>query len=331
MIPLSILDLSPITVGSTPAESLAPSRDLAQHADRWGYNRYWLAEHHNMTGIASAATSVVICHIAGATERIRVGAGGIMLPNHAPLVIAEQFGTLESLFPGRIDLGLGRAPGTDQRTAHALRRHLAGSDESFPHDVLELQHYFKPAAPDQAVRAVPGAGLEVPLWLLGSSTYSAELAAHLGLPFAFASHFAPRMLMRAIDVYRSRFKPSEVLDEPYVMVGANVVAADTNEEAEYLLSSARKRFANMARGVRGQLEAPSRDIEKEFGPGELGYADEALSCSAVGDPAAVRAGLEHIRAETGADELILAGQIFDHQARLRSYEIAAEVWGLKAA
>ena len=331
MIPLSILDLAPITVGSTPAQSLANTRDLAQHAERWGYHRYWLAEHHNMAGIASAATSVVIGHVAAATSRIRVGAGGIMLPNHAPLVIAEQFGTLECLFPGRIDLGLGRAPGTDQLTARALRRHLAGSDDSFPNDVLELQHYFQPAAPDQAVRAVPGAGLEVPLWLLGSSTYSAELAAHLGLPFAFASQFAPRLLMRAIEIYRSRFQPSAALEKPYVMVGAGLFAADTDDEARLLMSSARARFANMARGVRGPLEAPSRDLERDFGPEELGYADEALSCSAVGDPAAVRAGLQHIQAETGADELILAGLIFDHRARLRSYEIAAEVWGLKAA
>jgi luciferase family oxidoreductase group 1 len=281
-IPLSVLDLAPVTAGSTPADALRNTRELAQLADRCGYTRYWLAEHHNMTGIASAATAVVIAHIAGATRRIRVGAGGIMLPNHAPLVIAEQFGTLESLFPGRIDLGLGRAPGTDQTTARALRRNLAGSDDQFPQDVLELQSYFQPASPGQAVRAVPGEGLQVPLWLLGSSLYGAELAAHLGLPFAFASHFAPRFLFEAIELYRSRFRPSAQLDKPWFAVAANAIAADTDARRERLLRSLRLRFAAMARGVRGQLQAPEAFIEADWSPAELAFAEQSLACSAVG-------------------------------------------------
>lgn len=327
-VPLSVLDLAPITLGSTAADALRNTRALAQLADRSGYTRYWLAEHHNMTGIASAATAVVIAHIAGATERIRVGAGGVMLPNHAPLVIAEQFGTLESLFPGRIDLGLGRAPGTDQNTARALRRHLAGSDDSFPQDVLELQAYFKPVQPGQAVRAVPGAGLDVPIWLLGSSLYSAELAAHLGLPFAFASHFAPRFLLRAIELYRSRFQPSTQLDKPYVAVAANAIAADTDEAAHHLLRSLRLRFAAMARGVRGQLPPPEAFVESEWSPAELAFADESLACSAVGAPDTVRSQLEGLIAQTGADELILTAQIFDHAARLKSFALVAQAWGL---
>ena len=329
-IPLSVLDLAPVTAGSTPADALRNTRELAQLADRCGYTRYWLAEHHNMTGIASAATAVVIAHVAGATERIRVGAGGIMLPNHAPLVIAEQFGTLESLFPGRIDLGLGRAPGTDQHTARALRRHLAGSDDSFPQDVLELQSYFRPAQPNQAVRAVPGAGLNVPIWLLGSSLYSAELAAHLGLPFAFASHFAPRFLFKAIELYRSRFQPSEQLDKPYVAVAANVIAADTDAEAQHLLGSLRLRFAAMARGVRGQLQPPEAFFEADWSPAELAFADESLACSAVGSPAEVCRQLEALIEQTDADELVLTAQIFDHAARLRSLALVAEAWGLSA-
>ncbi|TAH41059.1 MAG: LLM class flavin-dependent oxidoreductase [Betaproteobacteria bacterium] len=329
--PLSILDLAPIVQGSTPAQALRNATDIAQHADRWGYNRYWLAEHHNMTGIASAATSVVIGHIAAHTQRIRVGAGGIMLPNHAPLVIAEQFGTLESLFPGRIDLGLGRAPGTDQFTARALRRNLGGSDDSFPQDVLELQGYFKPVQPGQHVQAVPGAGLNVPIWLLGSSLFSAELAAHLGLPYAFASHFAPHYLLRAIDIYRTRFQPSDVLDKPYVMVAANAVAADTDDEAHYLFSSLRNRWANIARGVRGPLQPPSNEYEKHWAPDQIATADDALSCSAVGGPDTIRRGLENLLAQTGADELILTAQIFDHHARRRSFEIVAQAWGLAPA
>ncbi|ATE59625.1 LLM class flavin-dependent oxidoreductase [Thauera sinica] len=329
--PLSILDLAPIVEGDTPAQALCNATDIARQADLWGYNRYWLAEHHNMTGIASAATSVIIGHIAANTSRIRVGAGGIMLPNHAPLVIAEQFGTLESLYPGRIDLGLGRAPGTDQYTARALRRNLGNSDDTFPQDVLELQGYFKPVRPGQHVRAVPGAGLGVPIWLLGSSLFSAELAAHLGLPYAFASHFAPRYLLRAIELYRDRFQPSETLGRPYVMVAANAIAADSDEEAQLLFSSLRNRFAHIARGVRGPLQPPSLEHGKDWTPGERDFADEATACSAVGGPDTVRQGLEHLLAETGADELIVTAQIFDHAARRRSFDIVARTWGLTPA
>jgi luciferase family oxidoreductase group 1 len=329
--PLSILDLAPIVQGDTPAQALANATDIARHADRWGYKRYWLAEHHNMTGIASAATSVVIGHIAANTPRIRVGAGGIMLPNHAPLIIAEQFGTLESLYPGRIDLGLGRAPGTDPRTARALRRNMGGSDETFPQDVLELQDYFKPAQPGQHVQAVPGAGLEVPIWLLGSSLFSAELAAHLGLPYSFASHFAPRFLLPAVELYRNRFRPSAALERPYVMVAANAIAADTDDEAHVLFSSLRKRFAGIARGERGPLPPPTSEHEQQWTAAERHYADEATSCSAVGSADTVRRGLEHLIAETGADELIITAQIFDHAARRRSFEIVAEAWGLTSA
>lgn len=327
---LSILDLAPVVAGSTPAQALANTADLARHAEGWGYRRYWLAEHHNMAGIASAATAVVIGYVAAATTTLRVGAGGVMLPNHVPLVIAEQFGTLESLYPGRIDLGLGRAPGTDQLTARALRRNLGNSDDTFPQDVAELRGYFRPATPDQAVRAVPGAGLDVPIWLLGSSLYSAGLAARLGLPFAFASHFAPRFLLRAIDLYREQFQPSAALEKPYVMVGANAIAADTDEEAHFLFSSLRTRFANMARGVRGLLEPPCHFDESRWTPGELAFATESLSCSVVGGPATVRAGLDDLIAQTGADEVMVTAQIYDHQARLRSFEIVARAGGLAA-
>lgn len=327
---LSILDLAPVVAGSTPAQALANTADLARHAEGWGYRRYWLAEHHNMAGIASAATAVAIGYVAAATTTLRVGAGGVMLPNHAPLVIAEQFGTLESLYPGRIDLGLGRAPGTDQLTARALRRNLGNSDDTFPQDVAELQGYFRPATPDQAVRAVPGAGLDVPIWLLGSSLYSAGLAARLGLPFAFASHFAPRFLLRAIDLYREQFQPSAALEKPYVMVGANAIAADTDEEAHFLFSSLRTRFANMARGVRGLLEPPCHFDESRWTPGELAFATESLSCAVVGGPATVRAGLDDLIAQTGADEVMVTAQIYDHQARLRSFEIVARAGGLAA-
>ncbi|QDF96370.1 LLM class flavin-dependent oxidoreductase [Azoarcus sp. DD4] len=323
---LSVLDLAPITRGSNAAQALANTRDLARHAERWGYTRYWVAEHHNMTGIASAATAVVIGHIAAATSTMRVGAGGIMLPNHAPLVIAEQFGTLESLFPGRIDLGLGRAPGTDQRTARALRRNLVGSDDSFPQDVVELQGWFAEPQPGQAIQAVPGAGLNVPIWLLGSSLYSAGLAAQLGLPFAFASHFAPRFLKQAIALYRSEFKPSEHLAEPYVMVGANAIAADSDEQAQFLFRSLRLRFAAMARGVRGQLPPPEEFDERDWAPNELAFADESLSCSVIGNPQAVRRQLQVLFDDTGANELMLTAQIYDHAARLRSFELVAQAW-----
>jgi luciferase family oxidoreductase group 1 len=325
-IPLSILDLAPITAGGSAAQALRNTTDLAQHAERWAYHRYWLAEHHNMTGIASAATAVVIGHVAAATRSLRVGAGGIMLPNHAPLVIAEQFGTLESLFPGRIDLGLGRAPGTDQATARALRRHLAGSDDRFPQDVLELQSYFQPVHPGQRIQAVPGAGLEVPIWLLGSSLYSAELAARLGLPFAFASHFAPGLLMPALEVYRRGFRPSAALERPYAMVAANAIAADSDEEARFLFSSLRERFARIARGVRGPLPAPALNHESSWSADERAYADEATSCSVVGTAEAIRSGLLQLQAQTGADELMLTAQIFDHQARLHSFATVARAW-----
>lgn len=331
MIPYSLLDLVPVVEGGSVRQALANAADMARHAEAHGYNRYWVAEHHGMDGIASSATAVVIAHVGASTSTIRIGAGGIMLPNHAPLVIAEQFGTLESLFPGRIDLGLGRAPGTDQNTARALRRNLGNSDDSFPHDVLELQGYFKPVQPGQAVQAVPGAGLDVPIWLLGSSLFSAELAAHLGLPYAFASHFAPHYLLRAVDLYRSRFQPSEALDKPYVMVAANAIAADTDEEAHYLFSSLRNRWANIARGVRGPLQPPSNDYEKHWSPDQIAYIDDALSCSAVGSADTVCKGLAYLIDRTGADELVLTAQIFDHAARRRSFEIVAQGWGLTPA
>lgn len=330
-VPLSILDLAPITAGSDAGQSLRNSRALAQLADGIGYNRYWFAEHHNMTGIASAATAVVIGHIAAATSRIRVGAGGIMLPNHAPLIVAEQFGTLESLFPGRIDLGLGRAPGTDQHTARALRRNMSSDEDSFVQDVLELQGWFAPTEPGQPVQAVPGAGLQVPIWLLGSSLYGAQLAAELGLPYAFASHFAPRYLHQAVEVYRSRFKPSAVLDKPYVMVAANAVVADTEAEAQHHAASQRLRYTSMARGIRGPLPPPQSFVESDWTEAELAFAEQSLTCSAIGTPEQARARLIEIQAETGADEFIIAGQIFDHQARLHSHLLLAQAWGLTNA
>jgi luciferase family oxidoreductase group 1 len=323
MTALSVLDLAFVSDGSTPAEALRNTLDLARHAERWGYTRYWLAEHHNMVGIASAATSIVIAHVAGGTKTIRVGAGGIMLPNHSPLVIAEQFGTLESLFPGRIDLGLGRAPGTDQRTLRALRRDPLGA-ESFPQDVLELQAYFGALQPGQVVQAVPGTGLEVPLWILGSSLYGAQLAAALGLPYAFASHFAPDDLMPALAIYRENFRPSAQLAKPYAMVGANVIVADTDAEARRLFTSAQQAFTNLLRGARGQLRPPIDDIESYWAPHEKAQAMRMLACSFVGSPATVRAGLERFVADTGADEVIVAAAIYEHAARLRSYELLAE-------
>jgi luciferase family oxidoreductase group 1 len=323
MIPLSVLDLAPIPEGSDAAEALRRSLDLAQHAERWGYNRFWLAEHHGMPGIASAATSVVIAHIAGGTSTIRVGAGGIMLPNHSPLVIAEQFGTLASLFPGRIDLGLGRAPGSDQMTVRALRRHPAAAD-SFPHDVAELMFYFQPVQLGQAVQAVPGAGLDMPIWILGSSLYGAQLAAAMGLPFAFASHFAPAHLTQAIELYRTGFRPSEQLDRPYVMLGVNVFAADSDDEARRLFTSLQQAFVNLRLGKPGRLPAPVAGYEKRLGPMERSLLDQALSFSIVGSPEVVRQGLDAVVAETGADELMVTSQIFDHTARLRSFEITAK-------
>jgi len=321
---LSVLDLAHVPEGSTPSDALRNTLDLAQHAERWGYNRYWLAEHHNMIGIASAATSVVIAHVAGGTKTMRVGAGGIMLPNHSPLVIAEQFGTLDALFPGRIDLGVGRAPGTDQRTLRALRRDPSAAD-TFPQDVLELQALLGPAQADQAIQAVPGTDSNVPIWILGSSLFGAQLAAMLGLPYAFASHFAPGALMQALQVYRERFQPSAQLDRPYAMVGVNVIAADTDEEARHLFTSAQQSFTNLFRGARGKLQPPIDDIESYWSPHEKAQAMNMLSCSFVGSPNTVREGLEGFIRQTGADEVMVASAIYDHGKRLRSYEILSDV------
>ena len=319
---LSILDLAPVPQGATPAEALRRSLDLARHAEALGYRRYWVAEHHNMVGIASAATAVVVGHIAGGTRTIRVGAGGIMLPNHAPMLIAEQFGTLESLYPGRIDLGLGRAPGTDQRTLRALRRDPMAAD-TFPDDVMELQALLGPTQPGQTVQAVPGAGLEVPLWILGSSLFGAQLAAMLGLPYAFASHFAPDALGQALALYRARFAPSRQLQHSHAMVGVNVIAADTDAEARRLFTSAQQSFANMFRGTRGTLPPPIDDIETYWSPAEKAQASRMLACSFVGSRETVRAGLARFLEQTGADELMVAAAIHDHAARRHSYEILA--------
>ena len=322
MTPLSVLDLSPIPEGATAAQSFRNSLSLAQHAERLGYRRYWLAEHHGMPGIASAATSVLIGYVAGGTKTIRVGAGGIMLPNHSPLVIAEQFGTLESLYPGRIDLGLGRAPGSDPTTARALRRSLHSDPDEFPRDVVELMDYLsdKPRGP---VRAVPGTGLKVPVWILGSSLFGAQLAAMLGLPYAFASHFAPGQLMQAIEIYRDNFKPSEQLDRPYVMLGFNVVAADTDAEAAVLATSLQQAFVNLRSGRPTRLPPPMPGYVDHLGPAERALLDSVLSCTAIGSPETVKRSLLAFIERTGADELMIAGQIFDHGARLRSFEIVA--------
>jgi luciferase family oxidoreductase group 1 len=320
--PISILDLAPIVEGSSVANALRNSLDLAQHAERWGFNRFWLAEHHNATGIASAATSVVIAHVAAGTQTIRVGAGGIMLPNHSTLVIAEQFGTLEALHPDRIDLGLGRAPGTDQLTMLALRRDHPGSD-TFPQDVLELQALLGDPQPGDRVRAIPGAGSKVPLWILGSSLYGAQLAAALGLPYAFASHFAPDALLPALETYRDRFQPSEQLQQPYAMVAANVIAAADDADARRLFTSAQQSFTNVLRGRRGQLPAPIDDIDTYWTPDEKAQVARMLERSFVGSPQTVSDGLERFVEETGADELIVASAIHDHEARLHSYELLA--------
>jgi luciferase family oxidoreductase group 1 len=317
-----VLDLAPIVEGGTPGDALRSSLDLARHVERLGYRRFWLAEHHNAVGIASAATAVVIAHVAAGTSTIRVGAGGIMLPNHAPIVIAEQFGTLESLHPGRIDLGLGRAPGTDRLTILALRRDPSAAD-TFPQDVVELQRYLADAVPGQAVRAVPGAGTKVPLWILGSSLYGAQLAAMLGLPYAFASHFAPEALLPALAIYRERFEPSEQLAKPYAMVGANAVVAETDAEARHLFTSVQQSFTNIFRGRRGQLPPPIDDIEEYWTPPEQERVSAMLARSFVGSPATVRAGVEAFVAETSANEIIVASAIHDHEQRLRSYELLA--------
>jgi luciferase family oxidoreductase group 1 len=325
MTPLSVLDLSPIVEGSDAAQSLRNSLDLARHAERWGYRRYWLAEHHNSPGIASAATAVVIGHVAAGTSSIRVGAGGIMLPNHAPLVIAEQFGTLASLFPGRIDLGLGRAPGTDQVTARALRRNLAADIDGFPQDVIELMSYFLPLQPGQHVRAIPGAGLDVPVWILGSSLYGAQLAAALGLPYAFASHFAPAEMEQAVALYRARFQPSQRLAAPHVMLGLNVCAAETDAEARRLFSSHQQAVIARRTGRRGPLPPPVEDFERGLDPRAQMILQQAVSCAVVGSPETVKRGLAAFIAQTRTDEIMVTGNIFDHAARLRSFEIAAEV------
>lgn len=326
--PISILDLVPVILGETPREALRKSLDLAQHAEKLGYKRYWVAEHHNMTGIASAATSVVIGYLAGGTSTIRVGSGGIMLPNHSPLVIAEQFGTLESLYPGRIDLGLGRAPGTDAWTLRALRRPPSRAD-NFPDDVVELQRLLAPAESGQAVRAVPGAGTEVPIWILGSSTFGAELAAQLGLPYAFASHFAPDALLPALEIYRARFKPSKQLDHPYAMVGVNVVAAETDEEARRLFTTIQQSFTNLVRGAGGKLQAPIDNIDDYWTSTEKLHASHMLRYAIVGSRETVRVGLPDFLALTAADELMIVTSLYEHPARVRSCEIVAEILGNK--
>jgi luciferase family oxidoreductase group 1 len=323
MIPFSVLDLAPIVQGGTAAESFRNTLDLAQHAERWGYRRFWLAEHHNMPGIASAATSVLMTYVGCGTSRIRIGAGGVMLPNHAPLQIAEQFGTLESLFPGRIDLGLGRAPGTDHAAAAALRRTLRTDPEEFPRDVVELIAYFRDEG--VRVRAIPGAGLDVPIWILGSSLFGAQVAAMLGLPFAFASHFAPAHLMDAIAVYRHRFQPSAHLDRPYVMLGVNLVAADTDEEARFLASSQRQAFTKLREGMPIQLPPPSVEWQRQPGSAEQSLTEQVLRASIVGAPATVRDELAAFIRRTAPDELIVATQVYEYAKRLRSYEIAAQV------
>lgn len=322
MVPISILDLVPVILGETPREALRKSLELAQHAEAFGYRRYWVAEHHNMTAIASAATSVVIGYLAGGTSTIRVGSGGIMLPNHPPIVIAEQFGTLESLYPGRIDLGLGRAPGTDARTLRALRRDPT-REHSFPQEVAELQRFLAPTESGQAVRAVPGAGTEVPIWILGSSTFGAELAAQLGLPYAFASHFAPDALLVALDVYRKTFRPSKQLDHPYAMAGVNVVAADTDEEARRLFTTIQQSFTNLVRGAGGKLQPPIDNIDDYWTPAEKYHVSHMLKYSIVGSAETVRRGLEDFVALTKADELMIVCSLYDHAARVRSYEIVA--------
>jgi len=321
----SVLDLAPIIEGSDAATALRNSLDLAQHAERWGYTRYWVAEHHNMPGIASAATALVIAHVAAGTETIRVGAGGIMLPNHAPLIIAEQFGTLECLFPARIDLGLGRAPGTDPATARALRRTLHSDPDAFPQDVYELMSYFRPDE-TQGVRAVPGAGLAIPIWILGSSLFGAQVAALMGLPFAFASHFAAAQMMQAVAIYRASFRSTaDERPRSQLMLGVNIIAADTDEEAEFLATSGRQAYANLRRGMPTTLPPPNREFEREFDPLKGNRLEEAQSISIVGSPGTVRTDLDAFIERTRPDELIVVSHIYDHAARLRSYEIIADI------
>ena len=325
-IKLSVLDVAPVNEGSNPGESFKNSVQLIQHAEKWGYNRYWLAEHHNMPGIASSATSVIIGHLAGATKNIRVGAGGIMLPNHAPLVIAEQFGTLESIYPNRIDLGLGRAPGSDQATAYALRRTLGSSGDEFPQQLDELRGYFE-YNPTARVRAIPGEGLEIPIWLLGSSGFSAQLAAQEGLPFSFASHFAPAHTLAALELYHRNFRPSKDLKEPYAMLGVNVIVAETDEKAKWLATSQQQQFLSMVRGTPGQLQQPVDDIDAIWSPHEKASVGKTLDpwSTIVGSPATVKRNLESFISDTKANEIIISSTIFNHEDRLRSYEILAEM------
>lgn len=324
--PLSVLDLSPILLGGSPADAFHRSLDLAQHAERRGYNRYWLAEHHSMPGIASAATSVVIGYVAGGTSTIRVGSGGIMLPNHAPLVIAEQFGTLASLYPGRIDLGLGRAPGSNQATARALRREISADGGEFPLQLEELRAFLEPMHEDRPVQAIPGAGLDIPIWLLGSSSYSAQLAAHLGLPFAFAGQFSPDYMLTALSLYRQNFRPSAALERPYAMVGVNVFAAETEQQALYLASSQQQMHLSLVRGQPGQLMPPVADMDALWMPHERASVESMLRASLIGDAAMISEKLQVFLASTQADEIIINTMIFDHAARVRSYEIVADVW-----
>jgi luciferase family oxidoreductase group 1 len=327
MVPLSVLDLSPIVEGSNAGQALRNSLDLARHVEALGYRRFWMAEHHNLPGVASAATAVALAHVAAGTRHIRIGAGGIMLPNHAPLLIAEQFGTLAALHPGRVELGLGRAPGSDQLTARAVRRNLFGDVDQFPQDVVELMAYFRPAEPGQAVQAIPGAGLDVPIWILGSSTYGAQLAAYLGLPFAFASHFAPAMMMQAIAIYRARFRPSAQLAEPRVMLGVTVVTAETDHEARFLFSSLQQAMLNNRIGRPGRVPPPVEDFESRLDPYARTILEDGLSCAVVGGPDAVRAGLDDFVARTCADELMVTANIYDHAKRKRSFEIVAKAHG----
>jgi luciferase family oxidoreductase group 1 len=327
MVPLSVLDLSPIAEGSDAGRALRNSLDLARHVEALGFRRFWMAEHHNLPGIASAATAVALAHVGAGTSTIRIGAGGIMLPNHAPLLIAEQFGTLAALHPGRVELGLGRAPGSDQVTARAMRRNLHAAADEFPRDVVELMAYFQPAQPDQAVQAVPGAGLNVPFWILGSSTYGAQLAAILGLPFAFASHFAPAAMMEAMAIYRERFRPSAQLSAPNVMLGVNVVAADTDAEARFLFSSLQQSFLNIRSGRPGKLPPPVVDFDSRIDRYGRAMLADALSSAVVGDRDTVRRGFDDFVHRTGADELMVTANIFDHEKRKRSFEIVAEVHG----
>ena len=324
-VPFSLLDLAPVPQGQSARDAFHHSLDLAKLAEARGYHRYWLAEHHNMTGIASAATSVLIGYLAAHTSTLRLGSGGVMLPNHSPLVIAEQFGTLDALYPGRIELGLGRAPGSDQRTMMALRRHMSGDIDNFPRDVNELVEWFDARDPNPAVRPVPGYGAKIPVWLLGSSLYSAQLAAQMGLPFAFASHFAPDMLLQALHLYRSQFKPSSRLEKPYAVVCINIVAADSNRDAEFLFTSMQQAFVKLRRGEAGQLPPPVESMENIWSPAEQYGVQQALGMSLVGDKAKVRHGLLSILRETEAGEIMVNGQIFDHQARLHSFDLAMQV------